>query len=275
MEVKEIKVKSCLNKSKLTEYTINPYTGCQHGCKYCYADFIRRFQNIKPLWGDFVYAKVNCPELLEKELEKNKPGYIFMSSVCDCYMPLEGKLKLTRKILEIISKSKYKNKFTLGILTKSALVKRDFDLLKDLNAEVGLSINTLDERASRLIEPLASSPIERINALKEAKKQGIKVYGFISPVLPGITDLEQIFKELQFCDYVWVELLNTRKSVLNRMMPFIKKNFPDKIKDFDDMLNNPKEYNEKVKQQVIALEKKYKLKVREIVIHSEKMKDKK
>lgn len=94
----------------------------------------------------------------------------------------------------------------MEILTKSALVKRDFDLIKGLNAELGMSVNTLNEKAARIIEPLASSPLERIKTLKEAKEAGIHVYGFISPVLPGITNLEEIFEALQFCEYVWVEL---------------------------------------------------------------------
>ena len=151
MKIKEIKCKTCMTKSKLTDYVINPYTGCQHSCKYCYADFIRKFQNIKEKWGDFVYVKVNCPELLEKELIKNKAGHIWMSSVCDCYMPIEGKLKLTRKILEIMSQSPYKKKFSMEILTKSSLVKRDFDLIKTLNVELGMSINTLNEKVSKII----------------------------------------------------------------------------------------------------------------------------
>jgi len=267
VKIKEILCKSCMTKSKLTDYVINPYTGCQHGCKYCYADFIRRFQNIDEKWGDFVFPKINCPELLEKELEKNKQGNIWLASVCDCYMPIEAKYKLTRKILEIISNSPYKNKFTIEILTKSALVKRDFDLLKKLNVELGCSINTLDFKISKLIEPFASAPLERITALKEAKKQGIKVYGFISPVLPGITHLEELFRGLSFCDYVWVELLNNQKSILNRFYPFIKKNFPDKVKEFEFAINKPDEYFEKIEKEIRGLEKKYKLKVKEIVRH--------
>jgi DNA repair photolyase len=267
MEIKEIKVKSCMTKSKLTDYVINPYTGCQHGCKYCYADFIRRFQNIKEKWGDFVYAKINCPELLEKELDKNKPGNIWLSSVCDLYMPIEAKYKLTRKILEIIANSPHKKKFTIEILTKSALVKRDFDLLKKLNVELGCSVNSLDPKISRIIEPLASPPKERIDALKEAKKQGIKVYGFISPVLPGITNLEELFRELSFCNYVWVEVLNIKRPILNRLLPVIREHLPEKIKDFEYMLNNHEEYCEKVRKEVRTLEKKYKLKVKEVVVH--------
>lgn len=268
MEVKEIKCKNCMTKSKLTDYVINPYVGCQHGCKYCYAVFIKKFQNIKESWGNFVYAKINCPELLEKELERNKPGHIWMSSVTDLYLPLEGKFRLTRKILEAIANSPYKDKFTIEILTKSALVERDFDLIKQINAELGCSINTLNEKIARILEPFASLPQERIKVLKEAKKQGIKVYGFISPVLPGITNLGELFRELQFCNYVWVELLNTKKSVLDRLMPVIKENFPDKLKDFEYAINNPGEYFQKIKKEVKELEKRYKLKVVEIVRHN-------
>jgi len=267
MKIKEIKSKSCMTKSKLTDYVINPYTGCQHGCKYCYADFMRRFHNIKEKWGDFVYVKINCPEFLKEELIKNKAGNIWLSSVCDAYMPIEAKYKITRRILDIIVNSPHKNKFTIEILTKSALVRRDFDLLKELNVEIGCSINSLDASISRIIEPFASPPKERINVLKEAKEQGIEVYGFISPVLPGITNLEEIFRELSFCSYVWVEILNIKKPILNRLLPIIKEHFPNKIKDFEYMINNYEEYCDNIKKEVRNLEKKYNLKVKEVVVH--------
>jgi len=267
MQIKEISAKSCMTKSKLTDYVINPYTGCTHSCRYCYADFIRRFQNIPEKWGEFVFVKTNCVELLKKELIKNKPGHIWMSSVCDCYMPIEAKYKLTRKILETILNSSYKKKFTIEILTKSALVKRDFDLLKQLDVELGMSVNTLDSEAARIIEPFASLPLERIKVLKEAKEKGIKVFGFISPVLPGITNLEELFKELNFCEYVWVELLNIKPSVLVRLMPIIKEKFPEKEKDFLFMINNYEAYVSKVRAEVRELEKKYKLKVKDVVVH--------
>lgn len=270
MIVKEVKCKNCMTKSKLTDYVINPYTGCQHGCKYCYADFIRRFQNIKDNWGSFVYPKINCPELLEEELRKNKPGNIWLSSVTDPYQPIEAKYKLTRKILEIIAKSPYGKKYKIEMLTKSALVRRDFDLLKQLNVELGLSVNNLDEKTARILEPFASSPFERIKTLKEAKTEGIKVYGFISPIFPGITNLDEIFRELRFCEYVWVELLNTKPSVIQRMMPVISENFPEKVKDFEFAINKPEEYYQKVRKEVRELEKKYNLKVREIVRHDKK-----
>jgi len=269
-DIKEIKVKSCLNKSKLTDYVINPYTGCSHGCKYCYATFIKRFQNIKEAWGDFVYVKINCPELLEKELRKAKKGNIFMSSVCDCYMPIEEKYKITRKILEILSHDEFRNKFTVEILTKSSLVRRDFDIIKSINCELGLSVGIIDDKIAKIIEPEASLPSERIKTLKLAKEQEINVYGFISPVIPGITNLEEIFSKLDFCNYVWVELLNTKPSVISRLMPIIKRNFPIAIKDFDFAINNSEEYYKNISKKIRELEKKYNLKVREIVRHDKR-----
>jgi len=267
METKEINVKSCLTKSKLSDYVINPYVGCQHGCKYCYATFIKRFQNIKENWGEFCYARVNHPELLKKELDHAKPGHIWMSSVTDAYQPSEGKYKLTRGILEVLANHPRKDEFSIEILTKSALIRRDFDLIKRLNSEIGCSINTLDANAARIIEPYASPPSERIKVLKDAQKEGIRVYGFISPIIPGITNLEEIFKELSFCGYVWVELLNTRPDVMARLMPAIRENFPDAVEKIEFYVNNPELYYRETEMEVRRLEKKYKLLVKEIVVH--------
>lgn len=268
MNLKQIQAKSCLTKSKLTDYVINPYTGCSHSCRYCYADFIKRFQNIPDNWGEFVYAKVNCPELLIMEIVKAKPGHIFMSSVCDCYMPEEGKFQLTRKILEILTRTK---KFDIEILTKSALVKRDFDLIKKMNAELGMSINQLDEKTARIIEPLASPPKIRLETLKLAHDQGIRTFGFISPVLPGITDLEEIFKEMNNVkvSYVWVELFNMRKSAIDKMLPVYKKYFPEKLIEFETARNNQPAWHHKIREQVNKLSKKYNVKVRKVVVHGE------
>lgn len=267
MKIKEIECKSCMTKSKITDYVINPYVGCQHGCKYCYASFIKKFQNIKDKWGTFCFPKINCPDLLKDELRKNKPGNIWLSSVCDPYTPIEGKYKLTRKILETIASPRYKDKFSIEILTKSALVKRDFDLLKKLDVKLGVSVNNLDTKTARIIEPLASPPKERIKVLKKAHDLGIKTYGFISPVLPGITNLSKIFEELKFTDYVWVELLNTYPSTMKRLMPEIKKNFPEKLVDFDLMLYDFDNYLSQIEREVRELEKKYRLKVKDVIVH--------
>jgi len=271
MKIKEIQVKTCMTKSQLADYVINLYTGCSHGCRYCYADFNKRFQNIPDTWGEFVFAKTNCPQLLEKEIKKNKPGSIFLSSVCDCYMPEEAKYKLTRKILEVFAASPYKVNFTLEILTKSALVRRDFDLLKELDIELGMSINQLNEKTAKIIEPLASSPKERLATLKAANEKGIKTFGFISPVLPGLTNLQEVFSALHEAGvgYTWVELFNMRKSAVDKMLPFYKKYFSDKLTEFEWARANQKEWHDKVRKQARELENKYNLRIRDVVVHGE------
>jgi DNA repair photolyase len=137
-----------------------------------------------------------------------------------------------------------------------------------------MSINNLDDNAAKIIEPLASPPSQRIKVLKEAKEKGIRVYGFISPVLPGMTDLEKIFKELSFVDYVYVELLNTKPSVIKSLMPLIKRNFPDKLKGFDYAIGHPDEYYNRIEKQVNELSKKYDVKVEAVIRHDKYMKEK-
>ena len=122
MDVKEINAKSVLTKSNLPEsdYCINPYVGCLHGCKYCYARFMRRFTGHKEKWGEFLDVKINAPQVLEKELsrKKRKKGRVLLGRVTDAYQPVERKYKITRELLKIL----LRHQFPVSILTKSDLV---------------------------------------------------------------------------------------------------------------------------------------------------------
>ena len=267
MIIREVTTKTCLGASKLCDYVINPYVGCQHACKYCYAVFMKRFQNICEPWGSFVHIKSNSAEVLERELARKPGGHVWISSVTDAYMPIERKVKLTRKILETIVVSPHKEKFSFELLTKSSLVERDFDLLQRLNCRLGCSLNTLNHNAARLIEPLASKPEARITTLLKAKEHDIPVYGFISPVIPDITDLAKLFAALQFTEYVWVELLNTTKSVLSRLLPVLKKDFPQAARSLLDAMADPERYYNNRVGEVKELSDKYHLKVEEVVRH--------
>jgi DNA repair photolyase len=183
LRVKEILAKSILNKSKIFDYCVNPYTGCQIGCPYCYARlFMRRYSGHEEAWGEFVDIKINAPEILKKQLERAKRGTVWVSSVCDPYQPLEKKYGVTRKCLaELLEKQ-----FPLNLQTKSALVVRDLDLLAQFEeAEVGFTITTDDEAIAKLFEPKASSVGERIDALEEIHARGVKTFAFIGPILPG------------------------------------------------------------------------------------------
>jgi len=162
MIVREIFAKSILSKSQIYDYAINPYVGCSHSCRYCYAAFMRRFTGHKERWGDFVDIKVNAPDLLAREIKRKQQGRVWISGVCDPYQAAEKKYKLTVRCLEIL----LENQWPVAIQTKSSLVLRDIEVLEKFrDIEVGFSITTADEKIRKIFEPGASPIKERICAL--------------------------------------------------------------------------------------------------------------
>jgi DNA repair photolyase len=186
MKIKEILAKNILSRSKVYEYTLNPYIGCGHGCSYCYARFMKRFTDHKEDWGKFIDVKINAPELLDKEIKKKVAKRVWISGVCDPYQPIEGKYGLTRRCLEIL----IENDWPVTIQTKSPLVLRDLELLKRSNKiEVCLTITTIDEKIRRIFEPFAPSIEKRVNALARLHSEGIRTQVMIAPILPGAEGL--------------------------------------------------------------------------------------
>lgn len=183
--IKEIKVKSVLTKSGIpgADYCINPYVGCIHGCRYCYATFMKRFTNHTEPWGGFVDVKINAAEVLEKQLKRSEKGSVIISSVTDAYQPIEARYKITRKCLEILLQ--HQHRFSVDILTKSPLVLRDIDLIKRFkDIYVGITITTDDEGMRKVFEPNAPPISARINTLRKLHENGIETYAFIGPILP-------------------------------------------------------------------------------------------
>lgn len=203
MIVREIQARRTLSKSKVFDYVVNAYIGCQHACAYCYARFMKRFTGHKEPWGEFVDVKINAPYLLQREIANMPPGRVWVSGVCDPYQPLERKYELTKKCLEILVRYDW----PITIQTKSALVLRDVELLKEANKiEVGLTVTTGDESVRQLFEPGAPSIKERIRALEELHLAGIRTYAMIAPMLPGA---EVLAAELNGkVDYVLVDRIN-------------------------------------------------------------------
>ncbi|RJQ40780.1 MAG: radical SAM protein [Anaerolineaceae bacterium] len=203
MIVKEVHAKTILSSSKVYPYVINPYTGCQHNCTYCYARFMKRFTGHREPWGQFVDVKINAPDLLRKEITKKKPGKVWVSGVCDPYQPFEAKYLVTRKCLEILAQ----NDWSVVIQTRSPLILRDMDVLKrGKNFEAGLSITTADDRIRKIFEPNAPAIEERINALDSLHKAGIRTYAMIAPILPGVEDLAEMLAGK--IDYVIIDRMN-------------------------------------------------------------------
>jgi DNA repair photolyase len=189
MIIKEIYAKSILSVSKIYPYVINPYTGCAHSCSYCYASFMKRFTGHKEPWGDFVDVKVNAADLLRNEIVKKKMDRVWVSGVCDPYQPVEEKYKLTRQCLEILAE----HDWPVTVQTRSPLVLRDIDVLqKGKHFQVGCSITTADDGIRRIFEPSAPPISERVRALDELHRAGIKTYVMIAPLLPGAEDLADL-----------------------------------------------------------------------------------
>ncbi len=182
MIVREIEAKTILSKSRIYDYALNAYVGCQHNCLYCYAKFMRRFTGHREPWGAFVDVKINAPELLEREVRRKRQGRVWISGVCDAYQPLEKKYRLTRRCLAAL----VERGWPVTIQTKSPLVVRDIDLLKrSTNSEVGFTITTADEKVRRIFEPGAPPIAARIKALKALHAEGIGTFVMVAPLLPG------------------------------------------------------------------------------------------
>jgi len=203
MIVREVYAKTILSKSKVSDYTINPYIGCEHGCTYCYARFMKRFTGHREKWGRFVDVKINAASLLQREIKRKQSGRVWISGVCDPYQPTEKKYELTRRCLEILSK----HHWPVTIQTKSPLVKRDLELLRKFNdIEVGLTITTADENIRKIFEPNSPAIEERIKALEKLHSAGLKTYAMIAPLLPKAEGLVTPLSEK--VDYVLIDKMN-------------------------------------------------------------------
>lgn len=203
MKVREIRSKSVLSKSQVSDYTVNTYVGCAHACTYCYAKFMKRFTGHKEAWGDFVDVKANAPRLLVAEIARKKPGKVWVSGVCDPYQPIEKRYGLTRECLEVLCE----HGWPVTIQTKSPLVLRDLDLLKKFREiEVVLTITTADDRVRRMFEPFAPPVAERLEALAVLSRASIETCAMIAPLLPGAEDLPQALSGK--VDHVLVDRMN-------------------------------------------------------------------
>lgn len=201
---------SKLWKKRLGDWVINPYVGCEHGCKHCYCPAMPgvKFTNggrSQREWGKYIFPKENLIERLKKELISFDPhkgatkwgkGYILLSFLTDCYSPIESKLKLTRDILKLVLEKGH----TVRIQTRSALVERDFDILEQYHDQVilGTSLPYLDDQLARILEPGATAPSRRLKMLEKASDKGIAIYVAIAPVMPfhNLRTVEEVLRKI-------------------------------------------------------------------------------
>ena len=252
--IRDVETKNIMTKSNLPVggYSVNPYVGCTHGCKYCYASFMKRFTGHTEPWGTFLDIK-HWPTI--KNPKKYKDQRVVIGSVTDGYLPQEKQIRNTRRILEQLKNSGAE----ILICTKSDLVLRDIDLLKEMGkVTVSWSINTLDEKFQADMDQAASIS-HRLEAMKQVYEAGIRTVCFISPVFPGITDFEKIFERVKDqCDLVWLENLNLRGGFKQEILDYIQKCYPHLIPLYDEIYRKgDRSYFRSLENQAAQIAKKY------------------
>ena len=233
MIVREIQVKDVITKSNLPvcDYSLNPYVGCEHGCKYCYACFMKRFTGHEEPWGAFIDVKFWKPI---SHPEKYAGKEIFIGSVTDPYQPCEEKYGRTRAVLEQLKDSGAK----LSIATKSDLALRDLDLIKTFpDARVSWSVNTLDENFHSDMDNAVSIE-RRLAAMKAFHDAGGRTTCLISPIFPEITDVKAIVERAKDrCNLIWLENLNLRGNFKAQIMAYIAEQYPRLLPLYQDIYN--------------------------------------
>ena len=268
----EVYCRSALNRVKGMpfEWTLNPYRGCTHGCHYCYA---RRYQTQFELGADdefasIIFVKTNLVEVLRRELARPSwhREYVAFGTATDCYQPIEGHYKLTRRSLEALRD--YDN--PVGIVTKGPMVVRDKDLLADLTARAGcsvyVSVPTVDDNAWRLLEPGTAPPLQRLRAVRELVDSGIRAGVLMNPIVPGITSkpalLERTMKAIaeHGAKFVGCNVMFLEGGTRDHFMRWVAQEYPEMVEGYTRLYARkyaPSAYRKEVQGVVALLREKY------------------
>jgi DNA repair photolyase len=262
----------CVSRRGLPfDWTINPYRGCEFACRYCYARYTHEFMEMRD-GADFeqkIYVKQHAADLLRQELRRVKPGEaIALGTATDPYQPAERRYEVTRAILEEFARHRG---YELGIITKSNLIARDVDFLKEVAANNRLSVNititTMNVELARILEPRAPRPDLRMDAVRQLSAAGLRVGVSCCPVLPGITDapgdLEAVVREAAAVGarHLWAGPLFLKPCSAAVFLPFLKEHFPQLVENYrlryQDRAFLPPAYGKRLGQLMANLRKKH------------------
>jgi len=271
--VTPLNCKKALNKLNCEylpyKYDLNIYRGCEHACIYCFALYSHKYLKSNDFFGQ-IYVKTNILEQLEKELKSKswKRDIINIGGVTDSYQPIEKDYELMPKIIELM----IKYKTPVIISTKSDLILRDFDLLKELSEHVYVNIAstiiTMNEDLSKIIEPGAKDPEKRINMLKKFKNTNVNTGIHTMPIIPTLTDsksdLEEIFNASKDAevDYIITGILNLKGSTRDIFFKFLREKYPEKLKKVQEIYKSAfadEVYSSNLYEMLYILRKKYDL----------------
>jgi DNA repair photolyase len=261
------------NRQMPFAWTINPYRGCEFGCRYCYARYTHEFMEMRDgmEFEQKIYVKQHAAQLLRQELHKvKKDESIALGTATDPYQPAERRYEVTRGILEEFARHRG---LELGIVTKSNVVVRDLDLLCDIGkhnkVSVHVTITTLNTDLARILEPRAPRPDLRLDAVRALSAAGVRVGLSCSPVVPGITDapadLEALIRAASEtgADYIFANALFLKPCSAAVFLPFLDENFPHLAENYrqryQDRAFLPPSYTKRLSQLIAKLREKYKL----------------
>lgn len=255
MKISTVKAKSILVKSNLpaSDYVANPYGGCTHRCRYCYACFMKRFTGHDENWGTFLDVKEYESDKLPKSLAGKT---VLLSSVTDPYNPYEMKYHKSRAVLERLKETEAH----IEILSKSDLMVRDLDLLRHIpDLSVGISLNTLDDSFRKDIEPGTPSVQRRLKALESLHNEGITTYLFISPIFPWITDIHALVEAVNgHVDQICFENLNLRGAAKGVILNYIAEKYPQHLDSYLAIYNRGDlTYWEQLEAEIESLSEEY------------------
>jgi len=264
----------CVSKRSMPfTWTINPYRGCEFGCRYCYARYTHEFMELRDgvEFEQKIYVKQHAADLLRRELRQVKNGEsIALGTATDPYQPAERRYQVTRGILEEFGRHRG---FELGIVTKSNMVVRDLELLKEVARtnllSVHITITTLDVDLARILEPRAPRPDLRLDAVRALAQTGLRVGVSCSPVVPGITDSPKDLEALiqaaaeSGANYVFANPLFLKPCSAAVFLPFLEQNFPHLAANYRERYHDraflPPAYAKGLSDLLARLKEKYKL----------------
>jgi DNA repair photolyase len=253
-------------------HSINPYRGCEFGCRYCYARYTHEFLEFSP--EEFerkIYFKQNAAWLLKQELAHLKPGTeIALGTATDPYQPLERKQCITRSLLEVFARH---SGFKLGIVTKSALVARDIDLLTEIAARnsltVHITVTTVNAKLARILEPRAPRPDLRIRTVAQLRQAGLRAGVMCSPLMPGITDTRSSIAAVARAaaaagaNFLFAGALFLKPCSQPTFLKFVREHFPDQLAAYEKRYSAgafvSAEYKKRVNELVESIRREYKL----------------
>ena len=268
----EVRCRSALNpvKGMPFEWTLNPYRGCTHGCHYCYA---RRYQTQFELDSDdqfasIIFVKANFVEVLRKELARPswQREYVAVGTATDCYQPIEGHYKLTRRSLQALLEVNN----PVGVVTKGPMIVRDKDVLADLARGPGcgvyISVPTVDEDAWRLLEPGTAPPLQRLRAVRELVDAGVRAGVLMNPFVPGITSkpalMERTMKAIaeHGARFVGCNVMFLEGGTRDHFMRWLEDEFPQMVPGYRTLYAGkyaPAAYRQEVGHVISMLRRKY------------------